>query len=127
MFVWLLGSILGLALVHELAHILVTRLYGGGFLGLVGDWRHGRIGVALEVSPLTPSQFRQTLLAAPVAEALWLGLVCHGMPALWVWWRWILPVHWGLNAWPFGSTDGARWWRSWRSVPLVSDISSKGG
>lgn len=113
-FVWLLGSMVGLIMVHEGAHLLVARLYGGRFVGVVWDWRHARVGVALDVQALTPSQFRQTLIAAPVAEALWVGVVCHTIPALGFWWRWLLPVHWSLNAWPFGTTDGARWWQSWR-------------
>lgn len=114
MIVWLLGSVVGLLGVHEGAHLLVARLYGGRFYGLVWDWRHARVGVALDVHTLTPSQFRQTLMAAPVAEAIWISVLCHVMPALGLWWRWILPVHWSLNAWPWGSTDGAQWWRSWR-------------
>ncbi|PSR37051.1 MAG: hypothetical protein C7B44_05665 [Sulfobacillus thermosulfidooxidans] len=110
-------SVVGLLIVHELAHSLVARFYGGRILHAVWDLRHGRIGVALDVTGLTPSQIRQTLIAAPIAEGVWMCLMLWWHPALAVWWRWILPVHWGLNAFPIGATDGAQWWRLWRHTP----------
>lgn len=112
--VWLALGILGLVAVHESAHALTTRLLGGRFLGMVWDLPRGRVGVRIDVTGLTPAQIRWTLAAAPLAEAVWVALVLAGHPALLPWWRFLLPLHWLANWLPVGTTDGARFWATWR-------------
>jgi hypothetical protein len=67
----------------------------------------------IDVTGLTPTAVRWTLLAAPIAEALWIGGWLWWQPALAAWWRLFLPLHWLLNWLPMGATDGARFWATW--------------
>ncbi|MCY0865931.1 MAG: hypothetical protein OWQ57_13355, partial [Sulfobacillus sp.] len=83
-----------------------------------------RVGVRLDVSGLSPAQIRWTLVAAPVAEVLWIGLWVVWHPALAVWWRLVLPLHWFFNWLPWGSTDGARFVATWRRPAEPGGASS---
>ena len=112
--IWLLIGALGLIAVHESAHAVMAHRLGGRFLGVVWDLRRARVGVRLDVTGLTPAQVRWTLVAAPIAEALWIAFWVWWHPVVAPWWRMVLPIHWALNALPFGSTDGARFWATWR-------------
>jgi len=113
--VWLALSALGLIVAHEGGHVGMASRFGARLWRVVWDLRHLRIGVHLDTDHLTPAQLRWTLVAAPMAEAVWVGLWVAWHPALAVWWRWILPIHWVANWLPVGKTDGARFWATWRS------------
>lgn len=109
---------------HELGHILTAMVCGGRFQGLV--FRGFAVGVALDVTALSPAQRLATAWAGVVAETGLLALLALG--AQLTWWTWTVPF-WALlllaanaflNLGPWWAhNDGARV-RAWRRMLRLS-------
>lgn len=104
---------------HESAHILLTRLLGGRWLGL--EFRGLMVGVRLSVKSLTLTQVAWTLAAGPLAEALVVALAMWVWPRDWAWWLFMLSLQWVVNVIPWGliPNDGTRLWKILRQGALA--------
>ena len=110
----LLMVAVSMVVAHESGHILITRLLGGRFRGVV--FRGWAIGVQLTVDGLSPQSVAWTLLAGPLAEALVFGAAVATDLRNAQWWALLLFTQWIVNLVPWGvvPNDGTRLWQLWQ-------------